>query len=376
MIARKGTTVLVLVLLAALAVPAAAAAGKGKKDKQDVTVMTRNVYLGADLNPAIGAPDLPSAIDGAGEIYNEVLLTNFAERAVPLGKEIRKAKPELVGLQEVALWRQQIPSDNGAPPISPDPNSTPATEVFYDFLDLLTAEIGPKYKVVAVQEEFDAELPADIDGSDSTGGLAGADLDARLTMRDVVLARKGTKIKRVKSAHYDNRFVANVSGIEVPADRGWISAQAKVGKSGWFTFVNTHLEAFGDPTIREAQAKELNRAALKGKGQIVLVGDLNSGTTKRHNIGRPELGHDPNDPLAFKVFKRADFKDNGAVQSCCYPDMFDGGFEFTHTVDHVLTKPGLKTVDSYVTGDDRGEMTPSGLWPSDHGGVVSTLRFP
>ena len=29
----------------------------------------------------------------------------------------------------------------------------------------------------------------------------------------------------------------------------------------------------------------------------------------------------------------------------------------------------------YVTGDDPAERMPSGLWPSDHGGVVSTLEL-
>jgi hypothetical protein len=28
-----------------------------------------------------------------------------------------------------------------------------------------------------------------------------------------------------------------------------------------------------------------------------------------------------------------------------------------------------------VTGDDAGQRTPAGLWPSDHGGVVSRLRL-
>jgi endonuclease/exonuclease/phosphatase family metal-dependent hydrolase len=362
-------------LTALLALPAAA--GAAKRDAgEKVTVMTRNVFLGADLGPAIGAPDLASAIDGAGVIYNELLSTNFAERRKPLAREIKRAKPDLVGLQEVALWRQQIPSDNGAPPISPDPNATPATDVLYDFLDLLERRLDEEYRVVGVQEEFEAELPADVDGSDSTGGTAGADLDARLTMRDVILARKGAGVrtKDLEMGHFDTRFVANVSGIEIPADRGWLSTMANVDGAK-FKFVNTHLEAFGDPSIREAQAEELVDGPLKTRKQVVLVGDINSGTKKRHNIGRPSLGHDPDDPLAFKVLKRAGFRDNGAVQSCCYPDMFDGSLEFTHTVDHVLTKPGAETVDAFVTGNDRDQRTPSGLWPADHGGVVSTIRL-
>ena len=68
-------------------------------------------------------------------------------------------------------------------------------------------------------------------------------------------------------------------------------------------------------------------------------------------------------------------KDNGAVQSCCYSSLFDPALTFDHTVDHVLTKPGLKTTRAFVTGNKASERTPSGLWPSDHGGVVSTLRL-
>jgi endonuclease/exonuclease/phosphatase family metal-dependent hydrolase len=362
-----------LALVATLALPASAGAAKGKDKGEDVTVMTRNVFLGADLGPAIDAPTLNAAIDGAAEIYREVELTNFPERAIPLAKEIKKAKPDLVGLQEVANWREQIPGDGGW--TGSGGIGQPAETEKYNFLTLLTERLGNKYRVASVQEEFDAELPVDLDGDDNTGTLGG-EIDARLTMRDVILARKGVKTKKLDSGHFQTRYEPMIGGsIPLPVDRGWLSAEANVDGAK-FKFVNTHLEAFGDPTIREAQAQELVDGPLDTKKQVVLVGDLNSGTTKRHNIGRPELGHDPNDPLAFKVFQKADFKDNGAVQSCCYPDMFDEGFEFTHTVDHVLTRPGLKTLDSFVTGNDPGEMTPSGLWPSDHGGVVSTLRVP
>jgi endonuclease/exonuclease/phosphatase family metal-dependent hydrolase len=357
-----------LALAALLALPGGAVAAKGEK----VTVMTRNLFLGADLGPAIGASSIAEAIDGAGVIWNEVLSTKFDERAAPLAREIRRAKPDLVGLQEVAHWKTQTPSDGGGPPIT---EGSPATETAYDFLDLLMDRVGPKYRVVGVQDEFAAELPADLDGSDATGSPFGADIDARLEMRDVILARDGVKTKNLDMDHFTTRFETNVGGIPIAADRGWLSADAKV-RGAKFRFFNTHLEAFGDPKIREAQAKELVKGPLDIRKQVILVGDLNSGTTKRHNIGRPELGHDPDDPLAFAVFRKAKFKDNGAVQSCCYPDMFDGTFEFTHTVDHVLTRPGLKTIDSFVTGNDPREMTASGLWPSDHGGVVSTVRLP
>jgi endonuclease/exonuclease/phosphatase family metal-dependent hydrolase len=356
----------VVVAVAAMAIPAVAEAKNGPK----ITVMTRNVFLGADLSPAIGAATIDQAVDGAGQIWNEMQSTRFADRARPLAREIKRSKADLVGLQEVALWRTG-PSDGGSPPISPI--GTPATNVEQDFLALLKRELrraGAKYRVVVVQKEFEAELPVDQDGSDATGGLFGAEFDARLTMRDVILVRRGSKVKlgKTRRGHFQTRYEPNVGGLEIPVDRGWASVEATL-RGRKFRFVNTHLEAFGDPTIREAQAEELTRGPLKTKKQIILVGDLNSGVG-RHN--EPER---PGDDLAFRALTRFGMKDRGAVQSCCYDSLFDPAAIFDHTVDHVLTKPGLRKARAFVTGDDAGERTASNLWPSDHGGVVSVLRL-
>ena len=362
--------------LAALAFPSAAAAAQ-RKPPPSVTVMTRNLFLGADLAPAINAPTIPQAIDGAGEIWNAFQRTRFQDRARPLAREIKASKADLVGLQEVALWRRQTPSDGGAPPISPIPGAQAATAVEQDFLAILRRELRrarAKYRVVRVQREFDAELPVDVDGSDltGTGPLAafGADFDARLTMRDVILVRRGSKVRlgRTRARHFETRYEPNVGGIVIPVDRGWLSVEARVGRRA-FRFVNTHLEAFGDPRIREAQANELIAGPLDTRKQVILVGDLNSGVA-RHN--EPEQ---PGDDLAFRALAGFGMKDNGAVQSCCYDDLTDADARFDHTVDHVLTKRPLRTLRSFVTGNRRGQRTASGLWPSDHGGVVSRLRL-
>ena len=368
-IGRRLAVLLAATAVVALAIPVAADAAGQAGPK--VTVMTRNVFLGADLGPALGATTLCGAIDGSGVIWNETAETNFPERAVPLAKEIATSEPDLVGLQEVALWRQQIPSD-----LPPEFGGTPATEVRYDFLALLMQELqalGADYRVVGVQQEFDRELPADVDGSDATGGLCGADLDGRLTMRDVILAKKGSSVRptgETDAGHYTHLFVPLIGGvIPIPVTRGWVSTEATVGKTSTrFRFIDTHLEAFGDPTIREAQAKELFAPGgpLDTGEQVILVGDLNSGTEARHNIHGA-------DQLAFLALQGFGMNDNGAVQSCCYSDLFDPTQVFDHTVDHVLTKPALVTKNAFITGNDPAERTPSGLWPSDHGGVVSSL---
>jgi hypothetical protein len=365
-----------LALVTLLALPAVAAA---KNEGRKITVMTRNVYLGADLAPVIQATSIPQAIDGAGVIWNELQSTRFRQRAVPLAREIKRSKADLVGLQEVALWRKQTPSDGGAPPISPIPTAKPATQVELDFLAILNKElrdIRAGYRVVVIQKEFEAELPVDPDGSDATGNgplaALGAEFDARLTMRDVILVRKASKVQlgKTRKGNFTTRYEANVGGLTIPVDRGWASVEARYrhgNKVRRFRFVNTHLEAFGDPAIREAQAKELIAGPLDTSRQVILVGDLNSGTT-RHN--EPEQ---PGDDLAFLALAGFGMKDKGAVQSCCYDSMFDRNAVFDHTVDHVLTKPGLRKRSAFVTGDDRGQRTPAGLWPSDHGGVVSRL---
>jgi endonuclease/exonuclease/phosphatase family metal-dependent hydrolase len=289
---------------------------------------------------------------------------------VPLGREIEASGADLVGLQEVALWRRQIPSDIGAPPTGV---GQPATEVVYDFLALLMQQL-PDYEVVNVQEEFDAELPVDLDGSNATGGAFGAELDVRLTMRDVILRRKDSRVQvsQPQAGHYTTMFTPLVGGaIPLPVKRGWLSVEASFVGHRQFRFVNTHLEAFGDDTIREAQAKELFAPGgpLDTNEQVVLVGDLNSGTEARDNIhGTDQLAYSA--LLGFGMFE------NGAVQSCCYENsLFDPNQVFDHTVDHVMSKPALKTQRAYITGNDPSERTPSGLWPSDHGGVVSTLNI-
>ncbi len=374
----------------AVAVPALAEAKKKKKDAK-VTVMTRNVYLGADLSPALQADSLPAAVSGAGEIYREIERTNFPERAIPLAKEIKKSKADLVGLQEVALWRVQTPSDGGSPGTTGI--GTDATEVKYDFLAELMKRLKGKYKVVGVQEEFEGELPADADDNAATGPIFGADLDARLTMRDVILSRKGSKVKPMKKSlkteNYseENSYKANVGGIELIAKRGWLSVDAKYKKNKKskpmkFRFVNTHLEAFGDPTIKEAQAIELtkNGGPLKTKMRTILVGDLNSALGVPHEVGTGFNSGDDGDQLAFKALKVFGMKDygTGGDFTCCYGTPLDiNEARFDHTIDHVLAnkRAKAKRLKAYVTGNDRKEITPSGLWPSDHGGAVSKLKL-
>lgn len=376
---------LVALLLIALLAPTAAEAAKGKEKRDpEVTVMSRNLYLGADLGPAINATGVCEAIDAGGTILNEVDRTNFPERSKLLAAEIAKAKPDLVGLQEVALWRFQENSDF---------TETAATNVRYDFLQLLQDQLqarGANYEVAVSQDEFDQELPADRDGSDatqdSTFPLCGADEDGRLTMRDVILVRKGSDVTVSKPdmGQFKNTYDVVLGGaVPISVDRGWVSVEAKVKgdertRGSRFKFVNAHLEAFGDPSIRTAQARELfaKGGPLRTKKQLIFVADINSGNRK-DRIGKGFT--EPGDEGAYNALTRKFGLVNlDARQTCCFPDVIAseiGDYRLDHSVDHVFAKPEVELLDASLTGTDPSVTSPGGLVASDHSGVVSRLAL-
>lgn len=374
---RRPLLAAVVALLAfALFIPSLAAAkqktihdqGKGKV----AGTMTRNLYLGADLTPAILAPDLEKFIAANGTILNEVTENNFPVRAKGLADEILDAKPDLVGLQEVALWRT-APVDFEVLTKGPS-----ATTVRYDYLQELLAELNqgkPSYEVVVVQDEFDLEAPADEDENSETGPL-GADINGRLTMRDVILARRGAGVQTWNEQGENFETLLTVPILNETASltikRGWTATDAKVRGSHAFRFVNTHLEAF-NPLVREAQAKELVAPTGPATSDlpVVLVGDINSDDDTVEGADR----------LAYKALTDAGMVERSTAKpdSCCLESsrlaVGKGGSvdDFDHQVDHIMTRdPEVVTLQSSSVS---GLLPVNGFWNSDHAGVFSALRF-
>jgi len=55
-------------------------------------------------------------------------------------------------------------------------------------------------------------------------------------------------------------------------------------------------------------------------------------------------------------------------------DLLNTTVNLTQRLDLVLFRSNLCALDADVVGDELSDRTPSGLWPSDHAGVVGTLR--
>src|SRR5205823_8440357 len=72
------------------------------------SVMTRNMDLGSDYEPALAATDPTSFVQGVTTIYNEIVASNIAERAAGIAREIQETMPTVVSLQEVSLVQRLV----------------------------------------------------------------------------------------------------------------------------------------------------------------------------------------------------------------------------------------------------------------------------
>ena len=153
--------------------------------------------------------------------------------------------------------------------------------------------------------------------------------------------------------------------------RGWVGVDAKIGKKS-FRFVSTHLEAY-DPAIGEKQMIQLLGGPLKSKKtQSILVGDFNSAPpgSNANDRGAQRKAN------AYSRAIRADFFNPLPKRStCCFAeDLRKTTTPLESWIDHIVVRPKARVVKSSIVGNktaNRGE----GLWPSDHAGIVATLRL-
>jgi endonuclease/exonuclease/phosphatase family metal-dependent hydrolase len=350
---------LLLACLGFVAVPAGcggATAGPGRP----IRVYTRNLYLGAPLTPLAAIPSPAAVPDMAAALWAQVQASNFPERAKVLAAEIVRLKPDLVALQEVSLYRRQIPSDYRAGDATPN-----ATEVVLDFLATLMAEIdglGGGYRVANEARNVDVELPV-------SGGGDGL-FDLRLTDRDVVLARDGVAAASPIVTPYQAKFIFNIGGgggVPLSLTRSVSRVQVVVGGAA-FTIANSHLEVELLSGIQMAQANELVAELAHVSDSLLLLGDFNS---------QPGLN---SYPLLAAAFRDAYLDGGGsdAGATCCQDDdLMNPLSKASERIDLVLYRGPFRVRSVRVVGSDpAADRTASGLWPSDHFGALADLELP
>jgi Endonuclease/Exonuclease/phosphatase family len=250
--------------------------------------------------------------------------------------------------------------------------------VIYDFLALLTDSLaarGLHYVVAAADSTTDVELPV-ITGVDPSTGIPTFD-DVRLTDRDAVLARADVQIANPQHATYTAFIPVSIGGSQAGVYEGWSSVEATVGDRS-IRFVATHLETQDAIPVQLGQAQELLALLQNEPLPTILAGDFNSDV----------YGQDPTRATpSYGMITGAGFADSWlrpgiipAGLTCCESeDLTNPVQSFNQRIDFVFTRnmpPGTQAIGRDVVGDEPTDRTPGGLWPSDHGGVVTTFVVP
>ncbi|HET7471357.1 MAG TPA: endonuclease/exonuclease/phosphatase family protein [Gemmatimonadales bacterium] len=316
----------------------------------DLAVMTRNLYVGADVDAVIAAlassdpaDDIPALLAAVATLG----ATDFPARASAVADEIARFHPHAVGLQEVSTVDLTIP------PLGVD--------LHLDFLPALQAELaerGLTYDVAARVRNIEATpLP----------GVSLLDEDVML------IDRSRVTVQNAAGAH----FTANLGQVApgVVLQRGYVRANVLIGGEA-YVIASTHLEsgaAAGLDQLRALQAGELARALASAPSAIVM-GDLNDG---------------PGSPM-HQIFEGAGFTDAWAALrpgvvglTCCHlADLSDQIAPFSQRIDYVfvrgVTRQGNVQGRIWETGvlpADRIAGPEHPIWPSDHAGLVARLNL-
>jgi endonuclease/exonuclease/phosphatase family metal-dependent hydrolase len=331
---------------------------------ENITVMTRNIYVGTNVDAVLGAQSPEEVPVLVAQAFQTLLSTDFRERAQTLADEIEQNSPHLIGLQEVSTIRTQSPGD------AVIGGTTPAENVLFDYLAILMEALqarGLHYRVAGITQNADVEVPMVVNVSPLAFD------DVRLTDYDVVLARQDVQTSDVAQVNYQARLVVPSFGAVIP--RGYVALDAKIGCNR-IRFVNTHLEPASIPEllpIQMGQAQELVASLQNESLPSIVVGDLNTealtGDTYQFLAGQGYVD----------VWTQKRNRDEGAGNTCCHdPDLRNTTVHLDQRIDLILAKGNGASADRFskgatvrVVGDELRDRTPSGLWPSDHAGVVA-----
>jgi endonuclease/exonuclease/phosphatase family metal-dependent hydrolase len=320
------------------------------KDKRELVVMTQNLYLGSSLAPALNASTAEEFILGVAVIYSTVQFTDFPARAQAIADQIAAEQPDLVGLQEVTLWTTFGPAPPG-----------------YDFLAILQqalADRGLAYSVAAVSLNANIGPVPLVLCAGPLGSCGVSLLD-----RDVILvndANADLSVFNPQSGLYATQATVATPVGPLSFDRGWATVDGTLDGMR-FRFANTHLETEAFPDVQEAQGQEFLAGPARAAGAVIAVGDFNSAadgstTTTYADLTKSyfdDAWSDPSDP-GYTCCQ------NGTLTN--FPS------ELGSAIDLVLTHAASRALRAEVIGDATFQAVPP-LWPSDHAGVVATIRI-
>ena len=345
---------LILCAVTALSPPTSQAAEKDR----GLTVMTFNMDGGTNFGRIFLAQTFPQLVAADSLTYAEIVASNIPERATGIADQIASAEPDLVALQEVFTYS-----------VGPFPGTatTVTADALQSLLDALEQR-GQRYVVAGLLTNLDATVPA----LDPATGL----FSVRAVEHDAVLVRRDLPVSQLKIADVQVEHFAATATFNSPLlgpiklIRGWIAVDArKRGKN--YRFVTAHLDS-NSPLLAAAQARELVTGPGDTSLPLVVAGDFNSDAESANPVVN----------AAWRTMLEAGFVD---VWSAIRPS--DPGYtwplhgEAPYTpvetpnvrIDLVFARGKIRPVDISLIANTLSELTPSGLWPSDHAGLAATF---
>jgi len=335
-----------------------------------LSVMSWNIYVGADLTQLLAISDPSQIACGVAAVYGDVLATDFGARAVAIADQIEIHAPHVIGLNEVSTFDFVFETIPGHPDLV--------------FLDVLMDELqsrGLEYSapVNARSTNFQIALPISY-----AADCAAQDL-LSYTEYDVLLVRVGVEMTGSGHGNFAQPLPLPF-GLD-PKYSGWAYVDIE-HKALPYRVFTTHLEPADtgpceteDPGllfVHTEQAGDLLDVLDDSPYPTVLTGDLNSdasgcttptypdliddGFVDAWNVGRP-LGP------GFTSNQSADLQNSES--------------ELWHRIDFILYRDDFTastgefrgSSQADLVGEEQADRTASGLWPSDHAGVVADLRI-
>jgi len=372
-------------------------------NRPTVTVMTQNQYLGADLNPIIGAATPAEYNLAVLEALFSIADNNIRERVVPLAESIVEKKADLVGLQEV--FRFDCVESGTIPDAC-----LLFSAAMNDHLELtLNAldDLGADYYVAAVVENLVIPgggfalpgLPVFLNPEDDI-----PDVFIQVTDRDVILARSDVVTQPLAipcakpsadGCNYDVIASANTLAGIIDVERGFVGVDATVNGSD-YRFINTHLEVQypapeqDAPLIQAAQASQLigtlSFLPLPPDSGLLVVGDINSSPMdpvflSSLGLARPPYSQFTNglsifdDPISLPYHDTWDLRPGKPPGfTCCQAaNLSNDQSDLDERIDVIFVLDAPRRTKANTVNNDNDDKTPSGLWPSDHASVVARI---
>jgi endonuclease/exonuclease/phosphatase family metal-dependent hydrolase len=324
-----------------------------------VTVMTQNLYLGAELAPIFLARSQGEMVAAAGAAWEQVQASEIEERAHRIAEVIAVEAPDLVALQEAAQWSAGRVS---------------AMTVKYDFLSSILQglnESGLFYVPVAINHNLDRTAPIDMAGS-----------EVRIIDRDAVLLKIGDAAAQMRPYNIQSQIFTALLPITSPVMgrmnvlRGWIAIHATIDGQK-LCFLNTHLESY-DGRVQTAQAAELVAGPGNTSLPLIVAGDFNSNADQKADDAPANENTRTYDNLIASGLRDvwADVNPAEPGNTCCQrADLMNDSSALFERIDLVLVRGGITPVAAKLVADQASAKTASGRWPSDHSGLVAKLRI-